>query len=241
MDYLEPFFLFTLFFSVVIVSFAYFCGKIDSSAVLASGFVGFGVMFFLLDRWPLIYLVLAFFVLGNFVTRYRHSVKEKYDVAEGVRSFRNVFGNGGAATIFSILYFLYRFDFLLAGVVGAMAAATADTFATEIGQVYERRPRLITNLKPVAVGTSGAVSLYGFFAAFVGSFFVSLIPLVFFGSGFSIVFVGTVAGFLGCVFDSFIGATLEKRLMDTHLTNFFATSFAGVVAVFLSVYLNIFI
>jgi uncharacterized protein (TIGR00297 family) len=237
MDYADPYFLLTLGLSVAIILAAYVKGKIDSSAVLASGLVGFLVMFSLSDKWFLIYLVLAFFALGNLVTRYRFSVKAEYKVAEGVRTFLNVFGNGGAATIFSVIFFFSHLPFMLFGVLGAMATATADTFATEVGQAHERKPRMITNLKKVEVGTSGAVSSHGLAASLVGAFLVSLIP-AFFGFGLLVVAVGTLAGFLGCVVDSFIGATLEKKLMDTHLTNFIATFFGGVFAILLGVSLG---
>jgi uncharacterized protein (TIGR00297 family) len=191
-------------------------------------------MFSLSDKWFLIYLVLAFFALGNLVTRYRFSVKAEYKVAEGVRSFLNVFGNGGAATLFSIIFFFSHLELMLFGVLGAMATATADTFATEVGQAHERKPRMITSGKKVEVGTSGAVSSYGLLASFIGAFLTSLIP-AFFGFGLLVVAVGTLAGFLGCVVDSFIGATLEKKLMDTHLTNFIATFCGGLFAILLGV------
>ena len=97
MDYWDPYFLLTLGVSVAVILVAYAKKKIDTSAVLASGLVGFLVMFSLSDKWFLIYLVVAFFALGNLVTRYRFSVKAEYKVAEGIRSFLNVFGNGGAA------------------------------------------------------------------------------------------------------------------------------------------------
>jgi uncharacterized protein (TIGR00297 family) len=230
MDYSDPFFLLTLLVSVAVILAAYVIKKIDLSAVFASALVGFVVTFALLEHWQLIYLVVGFFVLGNLATKYRHSVKEKYQVAEGVRSFRNVFGNGAAAAIFAAVFFLLRLDILLLGVVGAMAAATADTFATEIGQAHEKRPRLITSFKPVDVGTSGAVSSYGLVASFAGAFFTAAIS-AFFGFGLGVVAVGAAAGFFGCLFDSVVGATLEKKMLDTHLTNFFATSFAGLCAV----------
>jgi uncharacterized membrane protein len=96
---------------------------------------------------------------------------------------------------------------------------------------------MIISGKKVAVGTSGAVSGYGLAASLVGAFLTSLIPALL-GSGLLVVAVGTVAGFLGCVVDSFIGATLEKKLMDTHLTNFVATFSGGLFAILLGVSLG---
>lgn len=215
-------------------------GKIDFSALIASGFVGLVVIFSLLEDWPLLYLVIGFFVFGNLVTKYKYSVKEGYRVAEGVRSFRNVFGNGGAATIFSILFFFTGLPALLFAVVGSMATAMADTFATEVGQAHEKRPWLITSWKRVEVGRSGAVSIYGLIAALVGAALISSIPLLF-GRHLGVLFIGAFAGFLGCNVDSFIGATVERKRLDKHLTNFIATTAGGLAAAFVGNYLDIFI
>jgi len=240
MDYLDPYFLITVIIAIFIILYAYWRKKIDLSAVIASGTVGFLVLFSLGDNWSLIYLILVFFGVGNFITKYKYPIKKKYRVAEGVRTFRNVFGNGGAATIFSMLFFITQLPFFLLGLLGAMATACADTFATEIGQAHEKNPRLITTLKRVKVGRSGAVSLYGLIAALIGAAIISAIPL-FLGKKWAILFIGTLAGFLGCVVDSFIGATIEREKLDKHMTNFIATTSGGLIAILLGNYLGIFI
>jgi uncharacterized protein (TIGR00297 family) len=238
MDYLSPYFMLTVFVAVFIMFFVYWRGKIDLSALIASGIVGFLVLFSLGDYWPLIYVILVFFGVGNFITRYRHSVKKRYRVEEGVRTSRNVFGNGGAATVYSILFFITGLPVILLGVVGAMATASADTFATEVGQAHEKNPRLITNLRKVKVGRSGAVSVPGLIASFIGAAVISLIPL-FAGVDWSLFSIGTFAGFLGCIVDSFIGATIERRKVDKHMTNFIATTVGGLVAILLGCYFGI--
>ncbi len=238
--YIEPCFLLTLLLSFIIVVCAHIKGKVDKSAVLASGLVGVVVMFSLLENWPFIYTVLAFFALGHSITKYRHSVKAEYKVAEGIRTFRNVFGNGGAAIVFSVLFFFNNLPIMLLGVVGAMATATADTFATEVGQAHERNPRLITTGKNVEVGVSGGVSLPGSFAALIGAALISLIPLLM-GRDEIVFVIGTLAGFLGCMIDSIIGATIESKGLDTHITNFISTTAGGIIAITLGLYLHIFI
>ena len=240
MDYLDPCFLITVFVAIFSILYAYWRKKIDLSAVIASGTVGFIVLFSLGDDWPLIYLILAFFGVGNFITKYRYSIKRRYRVAEGVRTFRNVFGNGGAATVFSIFFFITRLPPLLLGLLGAMATASADTFATEVGQAHEKNPRLITTLKRVKVGRSGAISIYGLTAALIGASIISIIP-PFFGKSWAILPIGTLAGFLGCLVDSFIGATIERKKLDKHVTNFIATTCGGLVAILLGNQFGIFI
>lgn len=58
---------------------------------------------------------------------------------------------------------------LVAGFSGAVAAATADTWSTEIGTRFGGTPRSITTLRPLATGASGGVSAAGLAAATAGS------------------------------------------------------------------------
>jgi len=236
----DIFFIFTVIIAISIIIYAYLKKKIDISAVLASGIVGIVVLLTLGERWNLIYLVVGFFILGNLVTKYKYSVKKKRRVAEGVRTFRNVFGNGGAATIYSLLFFLTNSQALLSGILGAMATAAADTFATEIGQAHEKNPRLITNLKRVPVGKSGAVSVPGLIGSLLGSGAISIVPVIL-GSNFMIFFIGIISGFIGCIIDSIMGATFERKIIDKHMTNFVATMAGGLIAVILSSWFEIFI
>jgi uncharacterized protein (TIGR00297 family) len=231
---MDIFFISTILLSVFIILYAYLRGRIDLSAVFASGFVGAVALFTVGVEW--IYLILAFFILGNLVTRYKYKVKEGYGVAEKVRSYRNVFGNGGAAMVFAVLYKLSEGNpvFLL-GYAGAMASAAADTFATEIGEVHGSCPRMVTNLKKAVIGTNGAISCAGCLAALMGAALISYLPYFFSGSFNKYLFFvfGTFSGFFGCYIDSWVGATLEGRskFLDNHMTNFLGTLAGGICGV----------
>lgn len=240
---MDSFLLITILIAIFIILLAYLTKKIDRSALVASGIVGFGSLFLLKEYWKLIYVILGFFILGNLITKYKFKKKEKEGVAEGIRTFRNVVGNGGAAIIYAILYYsisenpisiLFLFAF-----IAAMATATADTFATEIGEAHEIKPRLITNFKKVKVGTSGAVSLPGTIGALTGAAILSLIPLSFSSLSnnfdkFLIFIIPTLSGFIGCNIDSVLGATVEKKTLDKHMINFIATLSGGFFAAVLS-------
>ncbi|MEA3255750.1 MAG: DUF92 domain-containing protein [Candidatus Altiarchaeota archaeon] len=230
----DLFFLATIIFAVVVIFYAYRRKKIDFSALAASGVVGAVALLTVGVYW--LYLILAFFIIGNLVTKYRYSAKESLGVAEGVRTYKNVFGNGGAATVFAILYPLTGWNpVLLLGFIGSMATATADTFATEVGGAHDREPRLITNLRKTKAGTSGAISLPGSIGALIGAATISLIPLLFTVEldKTLIFFTGTISGFIGCHVDSLIGATLERTRGNTHITNFLGTLSGGITAILL--------
>ena len=145
MQGIDIFFVFTIIVSGLIIVYAYWQKKIETSAVLASVFVGLFALFTVGPYW--LYLILAFFVFGNLVTKFKYDVKKDKGVAEKERTFRNVFGNGGAALVFALFYAFTKHPVFLMGYLGAMASAAADTFATEIGMVYDIEPRLITTFK----------------------------------------------------------------------------------------------
>lgn len=233
--YADVFLIVTVFISAAALLYAYRRGGMDFSALVVSGLVGVLVIFLVGPAW--LYIILGFFVSGNLVTRYRHRLKEKKGLLQETRTFRNVLGNGAAAIIFAFAYHFTGQPLMLVGFVGSMSAAAADTFATEVGAVHSRSPRLITTFERTVSGTSGAISAAGFLAALCGAAIISFIPF-FFPAGFDntvVFFICTLSGLAGCCVDSIIGASLEGRIpyMDNHTTNFIGTFFGGVCAVFL--------
>ncbi len=224
----------TIIVSVLIILYAYIRNKINLSAVVSAGIIGIITIISVGVYW--FYLVLVFFIAGNFITKFKYNEKKIRGVAESVRTYKNVFGNGGSAMIFSIFYAITKNPIFLIGFMGAMAEAAADTFATEVGQAYEKQPRLITTLKETRVGASGAISLHGEIAALIGAGIISAIPLFFPSDiqlGIMMVPAGILAGFLGCNIDSLLGATIEKNKMDKHMINFFGTLSGGIFAMLL--------
>src|SRR5256885_13655423 len=82
-------------------------------------------------------------------------------------------------------------------VAGAPAAATADTWATEIGRHSPIAPRLITNGRRVAPGTDGGMTLLGTAGGIVGAGFIAGLSYGF-GQRGALVIVGAgVAGSRG--------------------------------------------
>lgn len=131
------------------------------------------------------------------------------------RTIRQVLANGGVAWALLGLWSVLPSEVVWAraacyiGFVGALAAAAADTWATELGTRWARRPWSLRTLRPVAPGTSGAVSLLGSLGGALGAATVvgsaALLGEVGAGSAGGIL----VGGLLGMAVDSLVGATLQ--------------------------------
>jgi uncharacterized protein (TIGR00297 family) len=172
-------------------------------------------------------LVLLVFLISSFAaTRFRFEAKRAMGQQEGVRGERglsNVAANGLVACAAAALHpWLGEASAVLFLV--AVAAAASDTLASELGVLYPNA-YLITTGKRVAPGTNGGVSAGGTFWALVAPLYVALIGGAFFAySGdmgatpFNLL-LPMLAGFLGCMVDSVLGATLEARGVLTKLTN----------------------
>jgi uncharacterized protein (TIGR00297 family) len=127
----------------------------------------------------------------------------------GRRRAIQVVANGGVAAVAALLTRVHPAS--SAAFAGALAAAAADTWSTEIGARSRRGPRLITTGRPVTAGTSGGVTWLGTAAGAAGAAFVAggaawlaIVP------GGSAVMVG-VGGLAGGLADSLLGATLQAR------------------------------
>ena len=115
---------------------------------------------------------------------------------------------------------------------GAFATAAADTASSEIGQLIGRRTFLITTLKPVPRGTEGAVSLEGTLAGILASLVIAALGAALGLYPWTGVPWIVVAAFAGTIFESVIGAALEKRqLLDNEALNFLNTLVGALIAV----------
>lgn len=194
---------------------AYSLRMLTLSGVVAA--VPIGVITLLAGGPEWFIVLLYFLLLGSFLTKLRKEIRENIVVEEGIRKWTNVVANGfwptvaAATLVFSSC--TYR-EGLFAFYIGCISTMLADTAATEIGLLVNAKPRLITKLnKVVPPGTSGGVTIYGFIGSFITC--ISIIFISIPGAnivGFSInklAAIALVAGFLGSIVDSILGATIQ--------------------------------
>ncbi len=128
--------------------------------------------------------------------------------ARSRRGARQVLANGSVAALAACFHSLHPFADL--ALLGAVAAATADTWATEVGVRLGRRPRSILTLRRQPPGTSGAVSLPGTLGAAAGALAVAgaggwLVP----GLDAGALIAVALGGLAGSLADSVAGAGFQ--------------------------------
>ncbi len=192
------------------ISFAaYRAGFLSRSGLLAAAVVG-AVHFAVGGLAPAV-LLIAFFLPSSLLTRLAGPSKKRIQAAfakGGRRDAGQVLANGGVSSLFAALFGLRPEAIWLAGVAGALAAAGADTWATELGVLSRRPPRRITDLRPAPAGTSGAVSPLGLLASLAGAALLSGLAGLMAGAP-RLAGAALVAGLGGSLLDSLLGATLQ--------------------------------
>lgn len=156
-------------------------------------------------------ILIAYFVSSSMLSRMGAGVKarrtasvvEKGDARDAVQ----VIANGG---VFAALACASA-GAPLAGVAaaGALAAAAADTWATETGTLLDAAPRSLRTLRRVPPGTSGGMSLPGTLALVAGALAVALLARLL-GLTPAVLAVAT-GGVAGAMADSLLGVTLQER------------------------------
>jgi len=136
------------------------------------------------------------------------------------RNHKQVLANGGVAALAALAGSWIWF-------AGALAAANADTWATEIGGHSRTPPRLITNGLRVPAGTDGGMTLLGTAGGIAGAGLVAglTVGLGPGGPGFGLPMRIAVAGIIGMLLDSVLGATVQGKVrwVDNDAVNLAAT------------------
>lgn len=229
-----PYLLFAVALTLVIGYIVYEARIMDITGVMSGAIMGILVITFTDIRWFMILMV--FFTLGGIFTRYKYEYKKSLDIAQiGMRNYSNVLGNGLVALAAAICSKVYNDPIFLVAFLGAVATATADTLATEIGETYKKPAFLITTLEPVPHGTSGGVSMLGELSALLASVCIGIIAILMgmIANSVMMVVVASVliGGFIATNIDSVLGATLENKGILTNSTvNLFATFFGALIA-----------
>jgi uncharacterized protein (TIGR00297 family) len=172
-------------------------------AVIVFGFGG----------WQWTVPIVTFFLLSSLLSKIGQTRKEKFGQIfekHGTRDWGQVLANGGVAgaiAVISTIFPIYDFYPLY---LGALAAATADTWGTEIGILSKGKTVSILNFQDVDAGSSGGVSESGTIGGAIGAAVVALSGYPWY-TELKTTLVIVVAGVAGSLADSVVGATLQAQ------------------------------
>jgi uncharacterized protein (TIGR00297 family) len=211
-NYQQQFFEAVIFsFLIALVSIRLHFLKIDgavSTALLAVFIYGIG-------GWQWTIPVLTFFITSSVLSKLGRRKKHHFRLffeKSSKRDAKQVFANGGVALVITVLYFFLQMDLLFDLYIISLAAANADTWATELGVFNKSKPRMITTFLKVEKGSSGAISTIGTFAAFLGSLVVVLSGMIFIDfTSLTLILLLSFYGFAATFIDSLLGATFQAQ------------------------------
>lgn len=191
--------------------------------------IGVGTILFMSGSIAWFGTLIVFFITSSVLSKWRKRDKQYTDLSYEKGSRRDagqVLANGGIAALLSMGYIVFPHHAWWYAFVGVMATVTADTWATEIGSLSRHEPRSILSLKRVPRGTSGAVSSLGSLAAALGATviggcglalqviedkLVSMNPQsIHYVMNLKLIWIALIAGFLGALTDSVLGATVQS-------------------------------
>lgn len=197
-------------------------GALGVAIYLGTGFLGLG-------------LLVLFFGLGTTASAWQVADKRRLGLAEankGRRTASQVLANAGVAGLLGLWAWHYPAHAPLGRLLlaGSLSAATADTLASELGNVYGRRYVNILTFRPDQRGLDGVISLEGTLLGLAGTALLAAVYclVVGWGAGF---WVLLVAGTVGNLSDSLLGATLERRgYLPNDAVNFLNTFIGALTA-----------
>jgi uncharacterized protein (TIGR00297 family) len=218
-----------LVFAGALASAAWRAGALTRGGALAA--LAVGALTYASGTIGFTLVLLAFFLPSVLLSRLGKARKRALvDIGKGgARDAMQVLANGGVATACAVAWALTHDVRWAAAFAGAYAAATADTWATEIGTLARTQARSILTLRPVPTGLSGGITLPGTLAEVAGAVWIGVlapaaIALAYIGwsgiFGWSVtrgvaptllVFAAIpLGGIVGATLDSILGATLQE-------------------------------
>ncbi len=212
-------------------------GFLRGSGAVSGAIVGFLVVTF--GGWGRYGLLWAFFLIGTLATKLGYRRKKHAGLAEsneGRRSAANVVANCAVPLAFLML----RFPPI--AFPAALAAALADTLGTEVGTLRGKRAFSPWTLRPLPVGTPGAVSVPGTLASLLGAALIALAAWPLRVALPGVLWLVVAGGFLGSLAESLL-KDLGRRAgfsLDHDFANALNTFAGGLAAVWIGLAFSVF-
>ncbi|KAF1299201.1 hypothetical protein BAU15_00715 [Enterococcus sp. JM4C] len=212
--------IFGLLICLVLGFFAYLTKQLTASGAAALCLIGTLLTTF--GSWFTWILICLFFCSSGAIHLFKkfffaHTEDSIADKG-ATRDAAQVFANSLPAIISLLLYAITSNELFLIGYVAGIAGATADTWASEIGQLSTTAPRSVLTLKKLPTGTSGGVTFLGTLASIGGALLISSsfwllasLSQQMQPTSASYFVVPSLCGMLASFIDSLLGASFQAR------------------------------
>ena len=208
-----------LYLSAILFALAPACFLLFKFSILTrrGSFVAFllGFYFAGVIGWTWLMPVLLFFLSSAAFTKLQHAIKDVGNKPKA-RNAWQVIANIIWAISSSALFLFTRNEIFILFFIAFVAAVTADTWASEIGPLLNKRCFSLSKMRTVPAGTNGGISFFGSLTALAGATVISSLSYyVFFGSWcWDIIAILSVSAFIACFADSLLGTFVEDKMLQ---------------------------
>lgn len=209
--------------NTLVAVLGFIAGTVTVGGALAGLAIGTAIA--LGGGWGAWGVLLVMFVTISATTRLRRAHKSAAGIAEdrgGRRGAPNAVANTGLAAWLCLLA-AGSVDptWWLVAAIAALITAGSDTVASEVGKAFGRTTWLVTSLRRVAPGTTGAVSLEGTAAGVASAFGLSALAAAWQVLPWAVVPIITLAATGASLMEGAIGATAERSgILNNDMVNF---------------------
>jgi uncharacterized protein (TIGR00297 family) len=174
--------------------------------------------------WSFGLLLVLYFILSATMTRLGAERKERRTASivekVGGRDAVQVLANGSVFVVAAASTLVHPTIPIEAAAVGALAASSADTWATEVGTLWGGTPRAVWSWKKVPAGTSGGVTVRGTLGLIAGSAVIAALAWVLFaragiaparGTAVIVAVSAFCGGVAGALLDTALGGSIQER------------------------------
>ena len=220
----------------LVIAFAgYLAGTVTRAGAIGGSVIG--IVIAATTGWRGWTLLFVTFLAAAVSSRLGLRRKTLLGIAEergGRRGAGNAIANTGFAAGAALLSALtYAHDAALLAFAAALAAGGSDTFASEIGKAWGRRTYLVSNLRIVAPGTPGAMSLEGTIAGLLAAFGLATVAILLGLVGPKALLPVVIGATVGSLCESLLASSLEgPGILNNDILNFLNTAIAATAAIF---------
>ena len=208
-----------LYLSAILFALAPACFLLFKFNILTrrGSFFAFLLGFYLagIGGWPWLIPVLLFFLSSSAFTKLQHAIKGDRNKSTA-RNAWQVIANIIWAVTSSALFLLTQYEIFILFFIAFVASVTADTWASEIGPLLNKRCFSLSTMRMVPAGTNGGISFFGSVAALSGAIIISSLSYyLFFGAWkWDMIAIICFSAFLACFADSLLGTFAEEKLLQ---------------------------